>query len=225
MPGMSISRPAAALCAALFLWPAALRAHEQADKRKVLVAVEASQLTLLVALELADGPDAARLSAAWNLDADRANLSPAERLAQAQLLLPRLRQGWTLELENRPVTGTLGAFVVTPHPGQSPERGFTVAATWEVALSDAPLHLALYTLAETAPVEAEVQVQDPWFVRLTELPRDANAWLVGPFTLDSDAPSWVELDRLAQPAATGARPAQAAPQSPPAPAAATPPKR
>jgi hypothetical protein len=74
-------------------------------------------------------------------------------------------------------------------------------------------------------VEAEVQVQEPWFVRLTELPRDANAWLVGPFTLDSDAPSWVELDRREQLPATDARPAQAAPQSPPAPAAATPPKR
>jgi hypothetical protein len=222
---MTTRSATAGLLLALLLLPLPrAAAHDMAAKR-LLVAVEASQLTLLVALELADGPDAARLSAAWNLDADRANLSPAERLAQAQLLLPRLRHGWTLELENRPVTGTLGAFVVTPHPGQSPERGFTVAATWVVPVADAPLHLALYTLAETAPVEAEVQVQEPWFVRLTELPRDANAWLVGPFTLDSDAPSWVELDRLAQAPATDARPAQAAPQSPRAPAAATPPKR
>jgi hypothetical protein len=223
---MTTRSATAGLLLALLLLPLPrAAAHDMAAKRRLLVAVEASQLTLLVALELADGPDAARLSAAWNLDADRANLSPAERLAQAQLLLPRLRHGWTLELENRPVTGTLGAFVVTPHPGQSPERGFTVAATWVVPVADAPLHLALYTLAETAPVEAEVQVQEPWFVRLTELPRDANAWLVGPFTLDSDAPSWVELDRRDQLPATDARPAQAAPQSPPAPAAATPPKR
>ena len=222
---MSTRRLAAALCAALLLWPFALRAHEQPDKRKVLVAVEAAKLTLLVASEIPDGPDAARLASTWNLDADAVNLSPAERLAQAQLLLPRLRHGWTIELENRPVTGTLAAFVVTPHPGASPQRGFTVAATWEVALADAPLHLALYTVEATPPVEAEVQVQEPWSVRLTELPRDPNGWLVGPFLLAADAPRWVELDRLAHAPATDARPAQAAPQKPPPPAAAPPPKR
>lgn len=200
-------------------------AHDLPDQRRLLVAAEGNTLTLLVAWEIPDGPAAAQLAAAWNLDAATEVLSPAEKLAQVQLLLPRLRRGWTLEVEHVPVVGTLKEFVVTPHAGPSLQRGYAVAATWEVGLPEDAVHLGLYAAADSPPAEAEFQVQPPWQIRVTELPRDPNGWLAGPVALDSDTPAWVELERLAQPAATDAHPLPAAPPRPPLPAAATPPKR
>ena len=223
---MTTRRATAGLLLALLLLPLPrAAAHDMAAKRRLLVAVEGSKATLLVAMEVAAGAEAERLATTWELDGDPSVLSPAERLARAQLLLPRLRQGWTFEVEHRPMAGELSRFEVAMRPGLQPSRGFEVMAAWEVALPPAPLHLAVLGKPGGAELQGEFQVQPPWTVRVTELPRDPNGWLVGPFTVDAQQHAWVELDRLAQPAATGARPLPAAPQRPPLPAAATPPKR
>ena len=177
-----------------------------AAKRRLLVAVEGSKATLLVAMEVAAGAEAERLAASWEFDGDATTHSPAERLAQAQVLLPRLRQGWTFEVEHRPVSGQLSQLEVVMRPGLQPNRGFEVMAAWEVALPQAPVHLAVLGKQGGAELQAEMQVQAPWTVRLTELPRDPNGWLVGPFTVDAQQPAWVELEPVAPPAVKAATP-------------------
>lgn len=181
------------------------QAHDRPASRRVLVSAEGSLLTLMVVMDEPDGPAAAALAAGWRLDGDAASLSPAERLAQAQLLLPRLRHGWSLEVEQRPVAGTLTDFVVTPHKGGRPDAGFVAAATWTTPLPTGPVDVALYAAKAEVGVEAEVQVVAPWQVGNTALPRDPSGWLVGPFALDVNRPAWVELVK-----------AEAAPSPPPA---------
>ena len=204
---MTTRRATAGLLLALLLLPLPrAAAHDMAAKRRLLVAVEGSKATLLVAMEVAAGAEAERLAASWALDGDPTTHSPAERLAQAQVLLPRLRQGWTFEVEHRPVSGQLSQLEVVMRPGLQPNRGFEVMAAWEVALPQAPLHLAVLGKPGGAEMQAEMQVQAPWTVRLTELPRDPNGWLVGPFTVDAQQPAWVELELAAPPAVKAATP-------------------
>jgi hypothetical protein len=183
----------ATLAVALLL-PAAAEAHDGLDARRVLVSVDEGTFSLLVAWDVPAGPMAGQIASVWNLDADPARLSPAERLAQAQTLLPRMRAGWQLELEGTPFAGRLSEFTVAPRIPEDPAAGFSAVALWTMAVSPGPLELSLRALDGVTNVRGEVQVGAPWQVRATELPIDAAGWLVGPFSLTDLEPAWIELE-------------------------------
>jgi hypothetical protein len=82
-----------AFAVALTAGSLSVAAHERPERQRLVVSVERDRIELLIAYDLRPGALADRLLGAIDLDRDGRATRPVERLAEAQLLLPRVQRG------------------------------------------------------------------------------------------------------------------------------------
>ena len=99
--------------------------HERPVRRQVLLSVEAGRTDLLVTYDVRPGQLADRLRDSIDLNRDGAANSGWERLAQAQVLLPRVRRGIRLDVGGRPVELAVSDFRFRNGLREGRRRGLT----------------------------------------------------------------------------------------------------
>lgn len=179
----------------IVLGTSTLLAHDLGEQRHVLVSVEPGVIEVLVAYELPAGQLARELRAAIDQDGNGAVDREAERLARAQVLIARVRAGWSVCLGNSELALELADLSFRDNVGTDHRRGFEGMVIYRAAVPDlGSIDSVRIELAPgAASVRAEIQVTPPLTVVDSPLPPAGDAPVVGPVEVTPDLPLEVRI--------------------------------
>ncbi len=185
--GIRPRRPGSLL--GLLLVATVAHAHDSKPERHALLSVEATKVQLVVRFVMRPTAATERLFAALDADHDGRVSRPTEKLARAQLLVPRARQGLTLLADGRPLEPTT-ADVRFRDLSAGARRGVETLLLLEAPLDNARPHRLTLKVSHL-PTLVEAQVTGRRRVD-TSLPTRPDDPVVGPARVD-DGTAWIEV--------------------------------
>ncbi len=165
------------------------QAHEPDAQRRVLVSVEPTRVQLVVRHTLKPSAASERLFNAFDANRDGRVSLPTEKLAQAQLLVPRARAGLTLLVDDVQTAAKVVEVKFRELPGGK-RRGVETLLLLEAPLDGtSPHRVTLKVFRMLTTVEAQVSGLKRTGTSLSVRPKDP---VVGPETL-ADGSAWIEV--------------------------------
>jgi hypothetical protein len=182
----AFSRTAGAVIAALFLVPVLAgpaSAHTLPERQRVLLSVAPGEVQLLIVWDAAPVGVAEQIWQAVDANANGVVDIGWEQIAMAQLVLPRLQAGLSVQHNGVPVQLELANYAWNPGEVEGTRRGLGAAAMFTASWSesDAALHTwAVAVSTATSEVTVEIQAVPPWSITSSTLPWVSGDAVAGP---------------------------------------------